>query len=377
MTTKPPFLCFCSALPQFCSNSEEICTFADVKICLIFKSTVMAKGSPLMGTQRGRLGESVLYRSQGYQVSRAYIPHPNDRNSERQRVQRMIVATANAAYSSMKAICNHSFDNVPVGLKSMAHFLSLNATLLRQSISADREGVIDEATCEFNKRGNNNLILNPYIVSRGSLPEIQYVDFANSEEMGRVQGFLDIVLAKGITNADKAQYPAYWLRDNSVQDGDYITVCFILRHNGDIINGQQYYSFHWLRYLCVDTEGDLGHANKMQFSGADFAAKNVGKNYLLPSWVEASQIARGNAWTIDLGNVWQFDVEDVVAYTVIHSRWRGSRPWLRSNARMHVRTGVPGIDLAWPNDIWTSLETYDKGVDPIGAAELVLNGGAE
>lgn len=337
----------------------------------------MAKGSPLMGTQIGRLGESVLYRKLGEQVSRAYIAHPSNPNTQRQQVQRMIITTCNAAYSKMKYICNHSFDGVQVGLKSMSHFISLNARMLRESISVDREGIIESATCQFNFKGNSHLILNPYIMSRGSLPQIPYVDFSLAAQMGQAQGYLDIVLDKGIASADRSNYPSDWLRENSVQDGDYLTVCFILRHNGDIVDGQQYYSFHWLRYLCVDTEGDLGHANVIYFSGADFADRNNPSTFLQPSWILYSGSGANYSWTIDLSDIWTPNNEDIVAYTVIHSRWRGGKPWLRSNARMHVRTGVPNLELAWPDDIYNSLNTYVGSVDPVGQAELILNGGSE
>lgn len=333
----------------------------------------MAKGSPLMGTQRGKLGESVLYRKLGEQVARAYIRHPSNPNSQRQQVQRMIVATANAAYANMRAICDHSFEGVSVGLKSMSRFISLNARKLRSSIDTMRDGSLDSASMSFNFKSNPNLLVNPYIMSRGSLPEIPYVDFLAKSDFGQIRGYTFVPCVLGLEQAEVAQYPAYWLRDCGVLNDTYLTLAMIIRYNGEIVEGQQLYRFHWMRWYCYDTEGDLGHANRMEFNGSSLWPSSE-----MPSTnCMGTNGAAGNniAWGADLGNFLKENDEDIVAFCWIQSKYRNGRPWLRSNATMHVRVDVPDIEIDFPFDIFTSLESFAGKTRAVGDSEWILNGG--
>ena len=94
----------------------------------------------MMGTLKGKLGETVAMRRNGKQVVRAYISNPKNPNSQKQQVQRMVQATAAQAYSAMKKICDHSFEGVQVGQKSMSYFMSKNMDYLRASIAANGDG---------------------------------------------------------------------------------------------------------------------------------------------------------------------------------------------------------------------------------------------
>lgn len=335
----------------------------------------MAKGSPLMGTQRGKLGEAVLYRKQGEQVARAYIRHISNPRSQRQQIQRMITATSISAYSGMRSICDHSFEGVRVGLQSMNYFLSANARLLRRSIEADREGVIIDAKVSFSRRGNSTLVLNPYIVSRGSLPSIPYFDFDDASQFAQVRGYTFIPCVGDLQPAELAQYPSIWLGENGVRDDSYLTLVMIVRYNGDIIDGQQLYRMHWARWYCYDSEGDLGHANRLRFSASSLYALRSNDTAVPFSSITTSD--NGKWWGVDLGDFLVEDEQDVVAFCWVQSKWRNGRPWLRSNAQLHIRRDVPDIEIDWPVDFESTLETYQGVVSPVGDADFILNGGLE
>lgn len=141
----------------------------------------MAKGSPLMGTQRGKLGESVLYRKQGEQFERAYIRHPANPQSGAQQLQRMIVASCNAAYSGMKEICDHSFEGVATGVRSFGYFMQQNIAAYRASVSYVVGQISFGEDWSFVTPKTNNIPTSPFIVARGSLNPVPFVPFYKSD----------------------------------------------------------------------------------------------------------------------------------------------------------------------------------------------------
>lgn len=79
-----------------------------------------------------------------------------------QMSQRAIMATVQKAYSAMKDICNHSFEGVPYGQKTMNTFISENINRIGQNKPSVN---ISEWKGGFVK--------NSYIISRGSLPSVE------------------------------------------------------------------------------------------------------------------------------------------------------------------------------------------------------------
>ena len=135
----------------------------------------------MMGTLKGKLGETVAMRRNGKQVVRAYISNPKNPNSQKQQVQR----TAAQAYSAMKKICDHSFEGVQVGQKSMSYFMSKNMDYLRASIAANSDGTLINASADFVRKGVNLPVLNKYVVGKGTLPAVQIIDSQLTERQGQ------------------------------------------------------------------------------------------------------------------------------------------------------------------------------------------------
>lgn len=82
-----------------------------------------------------------------------------------QQEQRMFMKTAVTAYSAMKDICNHSFEGVPFGQKSMAKFIELNVEQIRNYSTLSISG--------FTSRKNGSVAPQYYIVSKGTLNGIE------------------------------------------------------------------------------------------------------------------------------------------------------------------------------------------------------------
>ena len=140
----------------------------------------MSKGNLFQGQGRGKVGDVVFTVRNGEQVGRVRNRHPYNPRSPRQLVQRAIMATVATAYSSGKAIFDHSFQGKPAGDACARYFLKRNSTKLRSDIADQLLLSPQEASaCVV---GPNPLYptANAYMVSEGTLPNPFQVVFENT-----------------------------------------------------------------------------------------------------------------------------------------------------------------------------------------------------
>lgn len=78
-----------------------------------------------------------------------------------QMKQRAIMATALRGYSALQEICDHSFEGITYGQKSMNYFVSENARMIRSAAP--------NVNLSLSK---GNSVSNAYIISKGSLPSV-------------------------------------------------------------------------------------------------------------------------------------------------------------------------------------------------------------
>ena len=128
----------------------------------------MAKGNLLLGTSSGKLGDIVNYRMNGQQMSRVYVATIKNPKTTAQMRQRAIMATVTNAYSALSFVCDHSWEGVQYGGKSMYKFLKVNANLLRPKVlAADTDTA--QTDIALISPNTNVIIPNTYIISSGSL----------------------------------------------------------------------------------------------------------------------------------------------------------------------------------------------------------------
>lgn len=125
-----------------------------------------------MGMGRGKVGEIVFSRQDGEQVFRARNRHPHNPQTNKQLVQRAIMATVMSAYSAGREIFDHSFQGYSVGAGCQRRFLSLNANALRTQMAIDFDNATpEEALAKVTAPKIQTPIPNQYVVSEGSLRE--------------------------------------------------------------------------------------------------------------------------------------------------------------------------------------------------------------
>lgn len=124
----------------------------------------MAQSKSFFGLRRGSTKTLTFSVYNGKQVTKDRVTDVKNPRSSMQMKQRAIMATALRGYSALKEICDHSFEGITYGQKSMNYFVSENARMIRAAAP--------NVNLSLSK---GNSVSNAYIISKGSLPEVQLV----------------------------------------------------------------------------------------------------------------------------------------------------------------------------------------------------------
>lgn len=170
----------------------------------------MAQSKSFFGLRRGSTKSLTFSVYNGKQVTKDRVTEVKNPRSSMQMEQRAVMSTVLKAYSAMKDICNHSFEGVPYGQKTMNTFISENINMIRKQVP--RVNLSE---------WKGKIVANAYMISRGSLPSVPYsvdgthIQFvANPHTIGQ---FFDLF--------------------GATQVGDMVTTC--------IFDGEK---FIWIRY---------------------------------------------------------------------------------------------------------------------------------
>lgn len=124
------------------------------------------------GMARGKVGDVVFYRMNGWQMARVRNRKPKNPRTPEQMYQRAIIATVMKSYSAGKEIFDHSFQDYRFGEDNMRRYNSLNAIYLRNLIKQEVNNGTDETESDVRVVGykSPSCVPNPgFIVSEGSL----------------------------------------------------------------------------------------------------------------------------------------------------------------------------------------------------------------
>ena len=124
------------------------------------------------GLITGKIGGDVGYMvknakgrvSQGW---RAYQAHVSNPNNYAQRYNRVILSTMARAYAVLRPICDHSFEGVNGASRNQKEFAKVNMPVLQARAAGN--------TGNFNLKGLFAGLLNPLIISKGSMPALSVV----------------------------------------------------------------------------------------------------------------------------------------------------------------------------------------------------------
>lgn len=180
----------------------------------------MAQSKSFFGLRKGSTKSLTFQVLNGKQITKDRVYNVKNPQTLAQMQQRALMATVVTAYSSMKEICDHSFQGIEVGAKTMGEFLKTNIAELKNRIP--------EINLTEYKTGV--FASNYYIVSKGTLTSLIHSNdggkhyFANgknwdenltyaklAENMGlKKDGMMTIMLVSGGV--------LYWVRLKFTKD---------------------------------------------------------------------------------------------------------------------------------------------------------------
>lgn len=176
----------------------------------------MAIGNMFQGMARGKVGDVVFAVRDGKQVSRVRNRRPKNPKTNKQMLQRAVMATVLQAYSAGRAIFDHSFQGKSVGEKNQRAFLSKNAKLLRSNLAAEIEAGTTPLNCNVAvvAPGAINPVPNEYMISEGTYPQ----NFFAWNTAGK-----NFSMPAALTDETVAQYA----ERNGLIEGDIYTFVFL------------------------------------------------------------------------------------------------------------------------------------------------------
>lgn len=142
----------------------------------------MATGNLLLGTGRRSVGDIVLYRRNGKQVSRVRNRKISNPKTDAQYIQRIILNTVSQAYTRMKAITDHSFETVSGPSNNMSRFMRVNLDRIRAKTSAAILAGGNYNTIKAYSPLKSQLpVPDEWIVSQGTMPQIPIVEMGQEQ----------------------------------------------------------------------------------------------------------------------------------------------------------------------------------------------------
>lgn len=324
-----------------------------------------------LGYARGKVGDVVMYRStvNNEQMARARNRRPANPRTSPQLYQRAVMATVMRAYSSGKAIFDHSFQGQGSPAKNMARFQQLNARLLRANLSQD---LIDQPFENYRAMlvgpGTNSPVPGPWVISEGTYAQQAFVitpaapgrlvdvsfrdDLIGDRTIGQ---FMD---ANGLVAGDIYTFVFFGL----ASPADPV---FRVGDSGDAGSVQYRGEFGFVR-LIVRSDLDLSLRVSDYDSYTDLFRFSSSPNISYAYFRDASLgdvLSFGDSGLFVDPNVSEFSVG------IIRSRLDSD---LRSNSQMVWCDYTHNLGLGWPY----VLEGWEQGANALGDSAWILEGGS-
>jgi hypothetical protein len=290
----------------------------------------MAKGNLILGTASGKLGDTVMYRKDGQQLSRVRVRKIGNPRTQSQAVNRALLNTLSTAYAYMKGIVDHSFQGLSKPVENQRKFAKLNQGIARETGSVAVPGT--DTGYNFNFKGESLLRPNRYAISRGTMPSVEVFNIAAAG--GLIAGFQ---LNQALTALLETTTTYKQFCDAiGVAVGTQLTFCIV---SDDTFTGtpsesnmpKSYGNFHFARIILSDDNGN-GDVPMFDSVGGDIV---INSNYANSKNSGALKFKRLGETSL------RIEVENQsypLAMGVIVSNY-SSRMWLRSNTDMVVAEG--------------------------------------
>lgn len=328
------------------------------------------KGNLLLGTARGKLGDVVMYRQRGKQMARVRITKVSNPRTLAQVVQRVVFNTAIQAYSKMQDICNHSFQGMERSVENQAEFMRLNVRILNDYIASQENPAEAHG---FLTRHGQGLMLQPWQISKGNLPEI--TAFGSDEDY----------LALFVHNSTTTGIDLYALTYGQVADilgvpyGSQVTICLLTGYPDEV---DETMGFSFARFVLMPAEGDadtpffvkheptttigINSPNPANTLNQFNLKGNASGGYII-------QVSTGDDSVITSNSFYGWSSKDtqLAGYSIITSQYV-NKTWRRSSSFVYPINGatfpqafwsLQDAAESWAEGVWSS-KYLNKGQNP-------------
>lgn len=307
----------------------------------------MATGNWLLGGVKGKVGDIVLSKANGEQITRARNRYPKNPKTTKQAMQRMSFAALSTFYTAFEdEILNHSWQGIKYGGVSHNHFYKL-------ALSPDiKTPAIPKGSMKF--------VPSNYPMSRGTLRSLKYSHaLGDFREYGGNGIVIDTGLALGSTLVDSEKTLEFFINtisdNNPYYAGKQLTFVIVTLNNGNFINSVSRIVLDKNAY----TKDDLSKSFITFLN--DWDIQNSGKKLV----VNPIKIKNGATDSI---------IHNIVAYTIIVSEWDGKK-WCRSNENMVLCEETMPDDYFDGEMFSEALKTYmNKDGNSSNTSDKFLNG---
>lgn len=307
----------------------------------------MATGNWLLGGVKGKVGDLVLSKANGEQITRARNRYPKNPKTTKQAMQRMSFAALSTFYTAFEdEVLDHSWQGVKYGGDSHNHFYKL--------------ALSPEVKTPAVAKGSMKYIPSNYPMSRGTLRSLKY-----SHALGdfREYGGNGIVIDTGLKLGQSVVDEETTLKSfiNTISDnnpyyaGKQLTFVIVTLNNGNFINSVSRIVLDKNAY----TEDDLSKSFITFLN--DWSIQNSGQELVI------------NPYKIK-GGTTDGILHNIVAYTIIISDWDGKK-WCRSNENMVICEETMPADYFDGEMFSEALKTYmNKEENSSNTSDKFLNG---
>lgn len=316
----------------------------------------MAKiSSPWVGISKGKLGEGVYYHANGRQLARARNRQPANPRTDKQAVQRMVLASAAKLIAALRPLYDHSAESVQPGQQSIFHWQRVITQGFRAAAAVAVSDPGATVQADFAIKGSPSIPLYedmPLTEGRLTFRPITSVD------TNAVTISLGGALAESITT--QAAYAAE-LAKLGLEPGDQLTFVYIAQNYTQPVAsfGTEENHAGIARYARVTFVSELP---------ADFAGplllKDLGVTYFNPALIAKSEgtfpsvVADGSKLEFDAVVPTDFTM---IAATIVRSQLQtNGKTWYNS-----AKFVVDGSSFDWNNapQVYPSYMDNAEGID--------------
>lgn len=326
----------------------------------------MAKGNLFLGMGRGKVGDVVFYRMNGWQMARVRNRTPKNPRSNEQLYQRAVIATVMKAYSAGKEIFDHAFQGYTVGEGCMRRFNSINARILREQMITDINEFAAPGAAQGRFVAPHSSSSTPIIgmqVSEGTLKQ----NFFGTKTINETYVYQTPNLTgTGIEGRSSVNEMLDYL---GISAGDIFTFVFMLANLEKPVYTNPWYP------NAIANQYETG------FAWIRFIVKNEipqDKTISDAVWSDIFEIERGGTINVNFDITQNFNTNSNVEFNVGLNKFGGTIACIRSRDDMDLRSTefmLPYQSKKFGIETGFILYTWQNMVQKVGQSELILEGG--